>query len=188
MCDRLYPFACPCGEVDRGVFTSRTPSPPPTTSTPPHPSVGLQSAEQFRRERVSESERNEREGRAGDVDFQRMIAVFRRSAAPPRPVCVKCLPCSSPDSTVCRCNPCCPLSPGQHAPPGDSKITICARKRPVSAKELARKDYDAVTISNPRVTVHACKLKVDGITKCLDNQAFELDHVRQGCCVHLVGV
>ena len=35
-----------------------------------------------------------------------------------------------------------------------------------------------VSVVNPRVIVHACKLKVDGITKYLDNQAFQFDHVR----------
>jgi hypothetical protein len=74
----------------------------------------------------------------------------------------------------------------QHAAPGDFKIAICVRKRPVSSKEVHRRDYDAVTCLNPRVVVHACKLKVDGITKVLENSPFEFDHVsalahRSGC-------
>ena len=65
----------------------------------------------------------------------------------------------------------------QHAAPGDFKIAICVRKRPVSSKEVHRRDYDAVTCLNPRVVVHTCKLKVDGITKVLENSPFEFDHV-----------
>jgi hypothetical protein len=41
-----------------------------------------------------------------------------------------------------------------------------------------------VTILNPKVIVHACKLKVDGITKYLENQAFEFDHVRRHCALY----
>ena len=57
------------------------------------------------------------------------------------------------------------------------KICICVRKRPVNSKEIARSDHDSVTCLNPEVTVHDCKLKVDGITKYLDNTSFRLDHV-----------
>ncbi len=32
----------------------------------------------------------------------------------------------------------------QHSAPGDFKINICVRKRPVSKKEIDRRDYDAV--------------------------------------------
>ena len=46
----------------------------------------------------------------------------------------------------------------------------------MNAREVREKDYDSVTCSNPMVVVHACKLKVDGITKFLDNTNFEFDH------------
>lgn len=51
------------------------------------------------------------------------------------------------------------------------------RKRPINEREKATRDHDAVTTMNPRVAVHACKLRVDGITKYLENQMFEFDHV-----------
>ena len=59
---------------------------------------------------------------------------------------------------------------------GELKINVVVRKRPVNAREVREKDYDSVTCSNPMVVVHACKLKVDGITKFLDNTNFEFDH------------
>lgn len=56
------------------------------------------------------------------------------------------------------------------------KICICVRKRPISNKEIARKDFDSVTCINPYVVVHDCKFRVDGISKYLDNTSFEVDH------------
>ncbi|GBG26937.1 Diatom spindle kinesin-1 [Hondaea fermentalgiana] len=107
------------------------------------------SAEEFKRKRETEIKRNERKGKPGDVDFQRMIRKFRKNE-------------------MCR-----PLA---HAATGPLKINVVVRKRPVSESEVRRKDYDSVSCSNPRVYVHHCKLKVDGITKYLDNVNFELDH------------
>ena len=40
---------------------------------------------------------------------------------------------------------------------------------------------------NPKVYVHAAKLKVDGITKYLDNTQFKFDHVRC-CCIDISAV
>lgn len=109
-----------------------------------------------KKERERENQRNERRGEPGDVDFQRMIRVFReqnREKAAP------------------------------HVEPGETKITICVRKRPVNAREVKKRDYDAVTCLNPMAIVHDCKLKVDGITKYLDSNPFNFDHVR---CGHVV--
>ena len=66
--------------------------------------------------------------------------------------------------------------PISHSTVGDLKINVVVRKRPVNDREVAEKDYDSVTCSNPLVVVHACKLKVDGISKYLDNTNFEFDH------------
>ncbi|KAE9050525.1 Diatom spindle kinesin-1 [Phytophthora rubi] len=102
-----------------------------------------------KRERERESQLNEKLGHPGDVDFQRMIKAFReQNKDKSRP----------------------------HAEAGDTKITICVRKRPVNAKEVKKHDYDSVTCLNPMAIVHDCKLKVDGITKYLDSNAFNFDH------------
>lgn len=100
-------------------------------------------------ERAAEEKRLTEQGLPGDVDFQRMIRQFRDDKCPNR---------------------------RPHIPPGDLKICICVRKRPINEKEKKKKDYDSVTCSNPVVMVHDCKLRVDGITKYLDNTGFVFDH------------
>mmetsp|Transcript_21880 Transcript_21880/g.36614 ORF Transcript_21880/g.36614 Transcript_21880/m.36614 type:complete len:634 (+) Transcript_21880:62-1963(+) len=105
--------------------------------------------EQIKSEKAAEEQRNRDEGVSGDVDFMRMISQYRAKSVPPEQV---------------------------HLPSGQSKICICVRKRPISSKEIARDDTDSVTCVNPLVVVHDCKLKVDGISKYLDNNSFEFDH------------
>ena len=102
-------------------------------------------------ERAAEEQRNAALGQAGsDVDFTRMIREYRAAHA---------------------------HTEREHAPPGASNIIICVRKRPISAREVAKMDHDAVTCYNPRAIVHDCKHRVDGITKYLSNQEFVFDHV-----------
>jgi kinesin family protein 2/24 len=104
---------------------------------------------QARKVRAAEEKRLADMGMPGDVDFQRMIDDWRDQ-----------------HSALAQ----------EHTPPGDLKICICVRKRPVNPKEVKKHDFDSVTCLNPRVTVHDCKLKVDGITKFLDNTEFAFDH------------
>jgi kinesin family protein 2/24 len=105
--------------------------------------------EQAKQERLAEEQRNREMGTPGDVDFQRMIRRYRENEAPPEQ---------------------------KHTTPGEMKICVCVRKRPISQKEIKRCDYDSVTCINPLVLVHDCKFKVDGISKYLDNSPFEFDH------------
>lgn len=121
-------------------------------------------AEERKNQRNQELATNAKEGQ-GDLDFGRMIAAFRSTAPEVR----------------------------KHDAPGDHDICCVVRKRPINSRELKLKDWDSVTCMNPRVVVHAPKLKVDGITKYLDNMTFEFDHVRRpiafsnrGCCDHLL--
>ena len=37
-------------------------------------------------------------------------------------------------------------------------------------------EIDVVSVSNPMLTVHECKYKVDGITKFIENQNFQFDN------------
>ena len=106
------------------------------------------SAEEYKRRRADEIKENERKGRPGDVDFQRLIRQYRQALSKP-------------------------LS---HASIGPLKINVVVRKRPVNGLEVRRKDYDSVTCNNPMVYVHYCKYKVDGITKFLDTTKFMVDH------------
>lgn len=105
--------------------------------------------EEKRLNRAAEEKKYRENGNLGDVDFQRMIMDYREDSG---------------------------MTEQQHSTATDMKICICARKRPINAKEVKRRDHDAVTVCNPVVTVHDCKFRVDGITKYLDNSSFELDH------------
>jgi kinesin family protein 2/24 len=106
--------------------------------------------EQAKRERAAEEQRNVEMGTPGDVDFMRMIRNWRNDQSTPKEL--------------------------PHSAQRDMKICICVRKRPISEKEIRRQDHDSVTCVNPLVVVHDCKLKVDGISKYLDNNAFQFDH------------
>jgi kinesin family protein 2/24 len=113
------------------------------------------SAEHSKKHRAEEAAKIEASGMPiFDADFQRMIMAFRAAAEDPRP----------------------------HAAPGGHDICVVVRKRPINKRETAARDWDAVTCINPRVVVHAPKLKVDGITKYLDNLQFAFDHVSDAGC------
>jgi len=104
-------------------------------------------AEQTKKKRLDDAKSLAAIGKFGDSDFVGMIEKYRMTLA-------------EPQSHVL----------------GDGKINVAVRKRPVSERERAAMDHDAVTCSNPLVVVHHCKLKVDGITKTLENTMFEFDH------------
>jgi kinesin family protein 2/24 len=91
---------------------------------------------------------NEAAGKMGDVDFELMIEKSRQQLKPALRF----------------------LSP-EHL-----KIIVCARKRPIFKKELANKEVDCITAKNPKMYVHQCNYKVDGITKYLENHCFEFDN------------
>jgi kinesin family protein 2/24 len=58
----------------------------------------------------------------------------------------------------------------------NSKICVLVRKRPLSKKELGSGEIDCVSASNPKIYVHECKIKVDGITKYLEDHEFLFDN------------
>uniref|UniRef100_A0A8C5QVN1 Kinesin-like protein n=1 Tax=Leptobrachium leishanense TaxID=445787 RepID=A0A8C5QVN1_9ANUR len=58
----------------------------------------------------------------------------------------------------------------------EHRICVCVRKRPLNKQELAKKEFDIISIpSRSVVLVHEPKLKVD-LTKYLENQAFRFDY------------
>ena len=87
-------------------------------------------------------------GRLVDVDFDLMIRDSRLKAENFRP----------------------------HASSEHMRICICVRKRPIFKKEEAAGEIDAVSVVNPRIRVHECKFKVDGITKHVENHDFTYDN------------
>lgn len=50
------------------------------------------------------------------------------------------------------------------------------RKRPISDKELSNGEIDCVSTINPRIYVHECKIKIDGITKYIEDHEFYFDN------------
>merc|ERR1719184_788009 len=67
-----------------------------------------------------------------------------------------------------------PLQDGD--PIANHQITVCIRKRPMSQKEMKKKEVDVVTVpSRDTITIHEPKSKVD-LTKYLDNQHFRFDY------------
>jgi kinesin family protein 2/24 len=50
------------------------------------------------------------------------------------------------------------------------------RKRPISKKEVANGEIDCVSTINPRIFVHEPKIKVDGITKYIEDHEFVFDN------------
>ena len=59
----------------------------------------------------------------------------------------------------------------------NNRITVCIRKRPLSAKETKSRDVDVATVSSmDELMIHEPKTKVD-LTKYLENQQFRFDCV-----------
>nr|ABD96574.1 MCAK [Potorous tridactylus] len=57
----------------------------------------------------------------------------------------------------------------------EHRICVCVRKRPLNKQELAKKEFDVISVPSKRhLLVHEPKLKVD-LTKYLENQAFHFD-------------
>jgi len=127
-------------------------------------------AEDAKKRRAAEARDLMEKGKFGDSDFVSMIEKFRAT--------------SDIESS------------SQPYLPQDGKINVAVRKRPISEREQSLLDHDSVTCANPRVVVHHCKLKVDGITKNLENTQFEFDYafgedatndqVYQSTCLPLV--
>jgi kinesin family protein 2/24 len=62
------------------------------------------------------------------------------------------------------------------------KITVCIRKRPLSKKEMAKKDLDVISVpSKNEIVVHEPRTKVNR-TKFLQNHCFKLDYIFDETC------
>lgn len=56
------------------------------------------------------------------------------------------------------------------------KISVCFKKRPIFHQELAEGEIDVISVVNPKIYVHDCKYKVDGVTKTIENTEFKFDN------------
>ena len=66
--------------------------------------------------------------------------------------------------------------PEKHINIENSKIFVIVRKRPLSKKEINNGEIDCISCLNPKVMVHECKIKIDGITKYLEDHEFYFDN------------
>ena len=104
--------------------------------------------EQKRKDKQARIVENLKDGRTGDVEFENLIVGNR-------------------------------LDPYQYEPHVvniKEKLIVCVRKRPITLKEEANKEIDALSCSNPLIRVHECKFKVDGVTKFIDQNQFCFSH------------
>jgi kinesin family protein 2/24 len=116
----------------------------------PTSSLFYQTMYQQKEARKQEHLKNIAAGNPGDVDFIGMVDAWRRENLSTNPN----VDLFSPRS---------------------GNICIAVRKRPVSSKENAKKDHDSVSCSGNKVWIHSAKVKVDGITKYLTHNPFQLD-------------
>lgn len=66
----------------------------------------------------------------------------------------------------------------------DHQITVCVRKRPVSRKEVMKKELDVICVpSKDQMIVHEPKSKVD-LTKYLENHKFRFDYAFDDTCTN----
>ena len=116
--------------------------------------------QKFREDRLTANLRNESTGHPGDVDFQRLINVWRKK---------HCFEIQVSDYNLL-------LERQKRQTP--NIFTVFVRKRPVSAQEKENKDHDVISVPKiDAVVIHSPKILVDGITKVLANQRFQLDGV-----------
>lgn len=104
--------------------------------------------EEVKRQRGERERNNEAQGIKVDVEFQALVESEQEN-----------VPFMQP-----------------HIPADKLKICVCIKKRPIFNQELANGEIDVVSASNPKIIVHECKFKVDGITKFVDNQDFAFDN------------
>lgn len=68
--------------------------------------------------------------------------------------------------------------PLNHLSSSQMSLCVCVRKRPLFEKEYVQGgEIDCVSASNPKVVVHECKFRVDGITKFIEDTDFKFDNV-----------
>ena len=56
------------------------------------------------------------------------------------------------------------------------RLCVCVRKRPIFKKEEEAGQNDSISCANPQIKVFESKLKVDGITKYVDEHVFTFDN------------
>lgn len=65
----------------------------------------------------------------------------------------------------------------QHIQIQNEKIFVIVRKRPIFPKEIALGEIDCISALNPSLFIHEPKMKIDGITKYIEDHEFIFDNV-----------
>lgn len=60
---------------------------------------------------------------------------------------------------------------------GNEKIFVIVRKRPIFPKEVSVGEIDCLSALNPSLFIHEPKIKIDGITKYIEDHEFVFDNV-----------
>eukprot|EP01022_Parablepharisma_sp_SALTPOND_P015928 TRINITY_DN2286_c0_g1_i1.p2 TRINITY_DN2286_c0_g1~~TRINITY_DN2286_c0_g1_i1.p2 ORF type:complete len:252 (+),score=29.83 TRINITY_DN2286_c0_g1_i1:187-942(+) len=105
--------------------------------------------EEERRLKYERLEENQAAGKMGDIEFELMVEKYKLKPEEMLP----------------------------HISPEGLKINVCVRKRPIFKKELSIGEIECVSVANPRIIVHECNYKVDGITKYVEDHEFRFDNV-----------
>lgn len=102
----------------------------------------------LRKAKAMKEAANEALGKYGDVDFLKMIDQkrFKKDLLFP------------------------------HKSSRNLRLCVCVRKRPIFKKEEEAGQNDSVSCANPQIKVFESKLKVDGITKYVDEHVFAFDN------------
>jgi kinesin family protein 2/24 len=102
----------------------------------------------LRKQKAQKEAQNEAMGKFGDVEFLQMIErkKFKQMLLYP------------------------------HKSSRHLKLCVCVRKRPIFTKEEEAGQNDAVSCANPQIKIFESKLKVDGITKYVDEHVFTFDN------------
>ena len=102
----------------------------------------------LRKEKAQKEADNLAMGRLGDVEFAKMIESKRYKENL--------------------------LAP--HKSSRNVKLCVCVRKRPIFQKEEEAGQNDSVSCANPQIKVFESRLKVDGITKYVEEHIFSFDN------------
>jgi kinesin family protein 2/24 len=63
-----------------------------------------------------------------------------------------------------------------HKSSRNMRLCVCVRKRPIFPKEEEEGENDSISCANPQIKIFESKLKVDGITKYVDQHVFTFDN------------
>ncbi len=125
----------------------------------------------LRKQKTEREQLNEARGIKVDVDFQVMVESSMHNVNPMAPVIIE-FEFILPYSTSLLTSPKCVFSSKRDQFSRMNQLMVNI----IDCINCVLGEIDCVSCSNPTITVHECKFKVDGITKYIDNQEFTFDN------------